>query len=103
MQPPAPLVDVAATVRSRLKEAGLWESRYFFGGYDLGIAFPPDWVGAWYFDLDDTGSDKSFEPGMVTNLEAVAGAFAQVDTVVYDAGKARLLSTVPREILAAGA
>ena len=103
VQPPAPLADVAATVRSRLKEAGLWESRYFFGGYDLGIAFPPDWVGAWYFDLDDTGPEKSFEPGMVTNLEAVAGAFAQVDTVVYEAGKAHLLSTVPREILAAGA
>ena len=103
VQPPAPLADVAATVRSRLQEAGLWESRYFFGGYDLGIAFPPDWVGAWYFDLDDTGPEKSFEPGMVTNLEAVAGAFAQVDTVVYEAGKARLLSAVPREILAAGA
>jgi Xaa-Pro dipeptidase len=90
---------VAAALGSQLHEAGLWNDRYFIGGYDLGIAFPPDWVGAWYFDLAMPMPGRVFKAGMVTNLEVVSNTVALVDTVLYGEDGARVVSSVARELL----
>jgi hypothetical protein len=70
------------------------------GGYDLGLAFPPDWVGPWKFDFDEAAPGKVFEAGMVTNLECLFGTLL-VDTIIYADDGNRVLSTVPRELLVA--
>ena len=44
---------------------------YFIGGYELGIAFPPDWIGEWVFDAIGGVAPGVFEAGMVTNFESI--------------------------------
>ena len=67
---------------------------------DLGLAFPPDWVGAWMFDFDETAAGKVFEAGMVTYLECLFGTLL-ADTIIYSEGDTRTIPTVPRELLVA--
>jgi len=51
------------------RELGIWDDHWWIGGYDLGIAFPPDWVGVSYFSCGEDPGDKTLEPGMVMNHE----------------------------------
>jgi Xaa-Pro dipeptidase len=92
--------DVGRTMKAWYEDSGIWEMRSFCGGYDLGLAFPPDWVGPWEFDFDEAAPDKVFEAGMVTNLECLFGTLL-VDTIIYAEDGTRVLSTVPRELLVA--
>ena len=91
--------DVGETMRSYYKDAGIWDLRYWPGGYELGIAFPPDWVGPWLFDFTTTQPGKAFQAGMVTNIEGSFAGVAMIDTVIYERDGARLLSSIPRELL----
>ncbi len=96
------VADVRRTLRSFYRDAGIWERRGWLGGYELGIAFPPDWVGEWMFGVDDADSDEVFEEGLVTNYESITG-LVLIDTFVIGPGGAERLSSVPREILTAAA
>jgi Xaa-Pro aminopeptidase len=96
--PGVAVADVQRTLREYYRESGVWERRGWLGGYELGIAFPPDWVGEWMFGVDDADSEDIFEPGLVTNFESIAG-LVLIDTFVIDASGSARLSTVPREIL----
>jgi Xaa-Pro aminopeptidase len=82
-------------------DCGLLENQWWIGGYELGIAFPPDWVGAYYFDIwKDTGEDR-FDPGFVSNYEANfylpsdAGLSCMIDTMVFEADKAEFIHDIP--------
>jgi Xaa-Pro aminopeptidase len=100
--PGVSVAEVQRTLRSYYQDTGLWERRGWLGGYELGIAFPPDWVGEWIFSVDDADSDDVFEDGLVTNYESRAG-LALIDTFVVGPGGTERLSSVPREILIAAA
>lgn len=85
-------------------ERGLLDEQWWIGGYELGIAFPPDWVGAYYFDVwKDVGDDR-FEPGFVSNYEANfylpdgAGLAALIDTMVFEEREARFLHRIPARL-----
>ena len=81
-------------------------------GYDLGISFPPDWVGpfVWSFGrandgdtfsvigLGDNPDDWVFQERMVTNYESGVGMGWSVQSVVFEQEEARLLSKLPIEI-----
>ncbi len=93
-------------LRAHFEPRGAWESVYFIGGYEIGIAFPPDWVGEWHFDAVKGVAPGVFEAGMVTNFESIflfedddgePRWTANVDTVVYGEDKTRVLSSLPRE------
>ena len=82
-------------------DCGLLENQWWIGGYELGIAFPPDWVGAYYFDIwKDVGED-SFEPGFVSNYEAnfylpkEAGLSCMIDTMIVEDSQAGFIHEVP--------
>jgi Xaa-Pro dipeptidase len=92
--------DVQRTLRAFYQDSGIWGGRGWLGGYEFGIAFPPDWVGEWMFSVDDADSDDVFEEGLVTNYESVAG-LVLIDTFVIGADGAERLSSVPPEILVA--
>lgn len=49
--------------------AGINQDAWWIGGYDLGIAFPPDWVGRFSFAADEDPGDIVLTPGMVMNHE----------------------------------
>lgn len=70
------------------KEEGVVGEQYWIGGYELGIAFPPDWVGEFVYDpyLDNEGA--RFEPGMVVNFET---GFGIIDTLVFTEEEAKIL------------
>ena len=84
--------DVQRTLRAFYQDSGIWERRGWLGGYEFGIAFPPDWVGEWVFAVDDADSDEVFEEGLVTNYESVIG-LVLIDTFVIGAAGAERLSS----------
>ena len=76
-----PFDEVTARLAEYYRDAGAPEGESFMGGYELGIAFPPDWVGEFCWG---TGSDHAgavVEAGLVTNVESCY-FLAMVDTVV---------------------
>lgn len=93
-------------VRDHYADAGILEESYWSGGYELGIAFPPDWVGAFIYDLSMTGDDETFEPMTVVNHECnffgpdKTGISATIETFFFYEDSARIVSTHRREIQA---
>ena len=76
---------------------------WWVGGYALGIALPPDWVGHTYLS-NDAYEQFTWEPGYVTNYENILFDREQQLTASYmetllmtDAG-IEILSRVPREL-----
>ncbi len=92
--------EVNTRLRRYYEDTGLWtETAGWALGYELGLSLPPDWLGEFYFHVgDDLRLDRVFEPGMVTNFESVFGT-GLIDTVVWEADRARVLSSMPRELI----
>ncbi|MBF0560593.1 MAG: aminopeptidase P family protein [Alphaproteobacteria bacterium] len=78
-------------LRTYYEDSNIWPLREWVGGYELGISFPPDWVGDFVFTVEDENSEDYFQAGMVTNFESIFGTFL-IDTVVYEEKQARILS-----------
>lgn len=70
MRPGLRVADLLPLIESYCKEQGIWEDRRYVGGYELGIAFPPDWVGEWIWGFDHDPGDDVLEPGLVANCES---------------------------------
>jgi Xaa-Pro aminopeptidase len=95
-----PVKDLNRALREYYQDAGVWHlnSQYWVGGYELGISFPPDWVGQWLFTVADEEQDGVIEDGLVTNYESIIG-LGLLDTIVYQESGTRTLSTIPYEVL----
>ncbi len=52
-----------------IDSVGLRKYVWFIGGYDLGIAIPPDWVGHTWLNQRVGFENATFDPGYVTNFE----------------------------------
>lgn len=87
------------------QRTGIWEQRRWIGGYELGIAFPPDWVGAFVYSTDLDPSEQTFEPGMVINFESqfflprLAGLSVIIDSIAFYENSAKILSRWPHELV----
>jgi Xaa-Pro dipeptidase len=88
---------VCRLLKQYYQDAGLWHLRGFVGGYELGVAFPPDWVGEFYFNVDQE-MEGVFLEHEVTNYESVVGTVL-IDTFVYEATGPRRLSEFPAELI----
>ncbi len=93
-----PIRDVNRALREYYRDAGVWDMRGWLGGYELGISFPPDWVGEFVFNVDDEDVDGVFSDGMVTNYESIV-LHSMIDTVIYEETGTRVLSSLPRELV----
>jgi hypothetical protein len=87
-------------VRDRVPAENIW----WIGGYNLGISFPPSWVGHTY--LANDGLQKCrLAAGYVANFENVYMDRAEgfeggcIDTLIMSGEGLRLLSTLPRQLL----
>jgi Xaa-Pro aminopeptidase len=101
---------VVEVAREYLTSVDLAKYGWFIGGYDLGIAVPPDWTGHTYL------SGLSFERadmnvGMVVNFENVLdvtegwpGGYGvmNIDTLVMTETGLRILSKLERKIFVVG-
>lgn len=95
---PFSVVDQA--LREYYESANIWEFRDWIGGYQIGIAFTPDWVGEFTWNVDAEGdnaeTDKIIEAGMVTNFESFVGGTGFIDTVVFKETGVEVISKLPQ-------
>ncbi|CAM5768129.1 Xaa-Pro dipeptidase [Labrys miyagiensis] len=90
--------EVNARLREYYKECGVWDFRDWLGGYQLGIAFPPDWVGEFNWNVDGDERDKVVQDGLVTNFESFVGGAGCIDTVIFHREGTEVLSKIPQEL-----
>ena len=92
--------EVNQRLRRYYEDVGIWSETDGWGlGYELGLSFPPDWVGDFYFHLgDDKYLDRVFVENMVTNYESLFNT-ALIDTLIYKYDETRVLSKTPRELI----
>jgi len=104
-KPGARVQSACNALKAYYKEAGLWGEQWWTGGYELGCAFPPDWVGPWSYDVEVDNGDKLFEEGMVCNYESdfylprTAGLSLLIDTLLFDGGKAEFAHRIPHDLI----
>jgi Xaa-Pro aminopeptidase len=97
LRPNLPVGELNEAVKRYYEEAGLWESRGWIGGYEMGIAFPPDWVGNFVYDpLSAKNADRSFEPGTAVNHESQVflprhrGQYFMIESFLFGRDRAAL-------------
>ena len=70
IKPGDPMTKLHEVANAYIESVGLKKYAWLVGGYDMGIAIPPDWVGhTFHSGLGFEAVD--FEPGMTTNYENV--------------------------------
>jgi Xaa-Pro aminopeptidase len=82
------------------------EDVWWVGGYAIGIAFPPSWVGHTYLSNDtSTGAHEQFtwEPGYVSNYENILytaehGGASYIDSLIMTESGLEILSKLPRTL-----
>jgi Xaa-Pro aminopeptidase len=99
IEPGVSVSELNRRLRDYYRDAGIWDLRQWVGGYELGISFPPDWVGEWTFSVEDEHPEGHFEEGLVSNFESVLGTVL-IDTFVVEKGGARVLGKMPYELIA---
>ena len=107
-----PVTVVNEALRAHYIERKIWDFHDYCGGYELGIAFAPDWVGEFEWSVADETPAGVFNANLVTNYENTfrnedpAYEYAQIafsrDTLVYEASGARRLSGIPVELIILG-
>ena len=77
------------------------------GGYDMGIAIPPDWVGHTFTKSSRGFTVANYHPGMATNFEMLFKAGADwrggagggfIETMVMTSEGLEVLSSLARAI-----
>lgn len=105
LHPDIPLATVLPKIKAHYETRGLWGGQRWTGGYELGIAFPPDWVGPWSFTVGEDPGDARFEPGLVVNYESNfylpgdPGMSLLIDTIIVDEDKAELVHKIPHDLI----
>jgi len=111
VRPGDPLGKVQAIGDAYIDRVGLRRYVWYVGGYSLGIAVPPDWVGHHRFQAPPgvVADDLPFEPGMVLNFEnqfdvwedwpGGSGA-AYIETLLMTESGIEVLSELPRTLVA---
>lgn len=105
IRPGLPVKVLNDAVQEYYEEVGIWEDRGYIGGYELGIAFPPDWVGEFNYGPHVPSENQYFLPGMVVNHESQffmprnVGYVMQIETLMFTEDEARMMGTTPLELM----
>jgi Xaa-Pro aminopeptidase len=107
LRPNLPVRELNEKVKDYYESAGLWESRGWIGGYEMGIAFLSDWVGNFVYDpLAEKNSTRLFEPGTVVNHESQiflprhSGQYFMVESLLFFDDRVELATeSVPYELI----
>ncbi len=91
--------ELSKTMREYYKEVGIWDDRRWLGGYEIGPAFAPSWIGSWVYNIGETDEDERiFLPGNVMNHEAqfylpkASGSAIVIETVAIEDEDASILT-----------
>lgn len=105
IEPNLPADMLLRAMRKYYERAGIYRDRMWFGGYELGIAFPPDWVGQFVYDENLGCTGKRFVPGTVVNYESnfylprKAGASLIINTMVFGKKGAKMLGSTQNDLI----
>jgi Xaa-Pro aminopeptidase len=106
LQPNLPVGELNRVILEHMTAAGLWDRRGWVGGYEMGIAFPPDWVGNFIYDpVSEINADRLFEPGTAVNYENQfflprhVGQYFTIDSFLFTKEWARGLSEMPFDLM----
>ena len=105
IRPAQPVDELLAVLQDYYQRAGIWADRWWIGGYELGIAFPPDTVGEFYYEYEREPGDKMFEPGVVCKFESnfylpdSAGLMVSTNTKAFTEATAEFLNELPPDLI----
>lgn len=106
LRPNLPVREFNSTVLDYFRREGLWERRGWIGGYEMGAAFPPDWVGNFIFDpLTEVNAERIFEPGTAVNYENQffmpehKGQYFTIESFLFEQDAAHMLSDQPFDLM----
>ena len=105
LKPGLTVSELVTTTKSYYEDIGIWPDAGWVGGYELGIGFPPDWVGNFVYEMTDTNSDRTFEAGTVVNFESqffspeLSGITYYIDTLLFKEDEAILPLQTPRRLV----
>jgi Xaa-Pro aminopeptidase len=105
MRPGVRVLEFLDAGRAVAEAEGIWEDNWWFGGYELGIAFPPCWVGNFVYDHRSAGADDRLEPGFVGNHEfnfympEGAGIRELIDSFEVTDAEVRWLHDVEKDLI----
>lgn len=108
LRPNLPVAELVTKTRAYYDDVGIWSDAAWVGGYELGLAFPPDWVGNYVYEMTDTETDRIFEPGTVVNFESqffsprMSGITYYVDTLMFKADAAYQPLESPLDLVVVG-
>ena len=100
--------ELLERVTDYYREWGILQDQWWIGGYELGIAFPPDWVGEFYYEWETDPGDAAFDQGLVVNYEAnfylpqAAGIAMCINTMAFGEEEAAFLQSTPSELTVIG-
>jgi len=105
LKPGLTVGELVTATRQYYDEVGIWSDAGWVGGYELGIGFPPDWVGNFVYEMSDTKSAKVFQPGTCVNFESqffsprMSGITYYICTLLFKENSAMLPVTAPRKLV----
>lgn len=105
LRPNVEVTKVMEALKAYYEEVGIIDDRWWFGGYELGASFPPDWVGPWAYDAYTDQRGRRFVPGTVVNYESNfylpdgAGLSLLINTLAFDKAKAHVMGGLPNELI----
>jgi Xaa-Pro dipeptidase len=105
LRPDLPIRELLKTVEAYYNETGLLGDEWWIGGYELGIAFPPDWVGEFFYESGTDPGEETFRAGDVANYEANfylpegKGLVLCINTMAFDHGRAGFLQSTPSDLV----
>jgi len=105
IRPNLPVAELNKRMVTYYKEAGFEPYLRWSGGYELGIAFPPDWAGWFVYDPTIDSGNRRFVPMTVVNHECLfylpqgAGGGGNINTLVFEKERARILSQIPNDLI----
>ena len=104
LRPNLPVHELLDAVNDHYACNDLLDDCYWSGGYELGIAFPPDWVGAFIYDKTISQPEDTFLPMTVVNHECnffgprATGLSATIDTLFFHSESAEIATRFPRQL-----
>jgi hypothetical protein len=108
LRPGLTVGELVTTARAYYDDVGIWSDAGWVGGYELGLAFPPDWVGNFVYEMTDTASERVFDPGTIVNFESQfygprqSGITYFIDTLLFTTERAYQPLEAPLEMTVVG-
>lgn len=105
LKPGLTVGELVTTVRQYYDEVGIWSDAGWVGGYELGIGFPPDWVGNFVYEMTDSDSDFEFSHRTCVNFESqffsprMSGITYYICTLLFKEDSAELPIKAPRHLV----